>query len=195
VSGPWDTLSAFLIDTERLKLVERSAWVSDRSRHENSAEHSWHLTLGMLALARELKLPIDLDKALRMALVHDLCEIDAGDVSVFDVAARAAKAQAERDCIARLAACGLAVGPELEDLWYEYEAQETVESRWVRVLDRLMPFVVNLANGGQAWKDRAITRTQVLHVNEPIRRHAPELFHWMLCRIDECVAQGWIVDA
>ncbi len=195
MSAPWDALSAFLIDTERLKLVERSAWVSDRSRHENSAEHSWHLTLGLLAIARELKLTFDLEKALRMALVHDLCEIDAGDVSVFDTAARAAKAQAERDCIARLAACGLAIGPELESLWTEYEAQETVESRWVRVMDRLMPFVVNLANGGQAWKDRAITRTQVVHVNDPIRRHAPELFQWMLGRIDECVARGWIVEA
>jgi putative hydrolases of HD superfamily len=194
VSAPWDALCAFLIDTERLKLVERSAWVSDRSRHENSAEHSWHLALGLLAIARELKLSFDLDRALRMALIHDLCEIDAGDVSAFDTAARVAKAQAERDGIARLAAGGLAIGPEIESLWYEYEAQETVESLWVRVLDRLMPFVVNLANGGQAWKDRAITRTQVVRVNEPVRRNAPELFDWMLARIDECVARGWLVE-
>ena len=155
MSAPWDALCAFLIDTERLKLVQRSAWVSDRSRHENSAEHSWHLTLGLLAIARELRLSFDLEKAVRMALIHDVCEIDAGDASVYDVEARAAKAQAERDCIARLAAGGLAIGPEIEALWLEYEAQQSIESRWVRVLDRLMPFVVNLSNGGQAWKDRA----------------------------------------
>jgi putative hydrolase of HD superfamily len=192
LSATWDRLCAFLIDAERLKLVERSAWVSDRSRHENSAEHSWHLALGLLAIARELNVPLDLEKALRMALIHDLCEIDAGDVSVYDAEARAAKAQAERDCIARLASSGLALGPEIESLWLEYEAQETLESRWVRVLDRLMPFVVNLANGGQAWKDRAITRSQVLRINEPVREHAPELFDWMLVRIEVCVAQGWL---
>jgi len=192
VSAPWERLCAFLIDTGRLKLVERSAWVSDRSRHENSAEHSWHLALGLLAIARELSLPLDLDKALRMALIHDLCEIDAGDVSAYDAAARAAHAQAERECIERLAASGLALGPELSALWLEYEAQETLESRWVRVLDRLMPFVVNLSNGGQAWKDHAITRSQVVRINDPVREHAPELFAWMLGRIDDCVAWGWL---
>lgn len=192
MSDRWDRLCAFLIDTERLKLVERSAWVSDRSRHENSAEHSWHLALGLLAIARELDLAFDLEKALRMALIHDLCEIDAGDASVYDVPARAAKAQAERDGIARLASSGLALGPELESLWLEYEAQETIESRWVRVLDRLMPFIVNLSNGGQAWKDRAITRSQVVRINDPVREHAPELFAWMLVRIDLCVAEGWL---
>jgi len=192
LSAPWDALCAFLIDTERLKLVERSAWVSDRSRHENSAEHSWHLALGLLVIARELGLAFDLEKALRMALVHDLCEIDAGDVSAYDTAARAAHAQAERAGIARLAASGLVVGPEIEALWLEYEAQLSIESRWVRVMDRLMPFIVNLANGGQAWKDRDITRTQVLRISEPVRLQAPELFAWLSLRLDECVQRGWL---
>lgn len=192
MSAPWDALCAFLIDTERLKLVERSAWVSDRSRHENSAEHSWHLALGLLAVARELDLAFDLDKALRMALIHDLCEIDAGDVSAYDEPARAATAQAEREGIARLAASGLVLGPEIEALWLEYESQATIESRWVRVVDRLMPFIVNLANGGQAWKDRDITRTQVLRISEPVRVQAPELFAWMSLRLDDCVARGWL---
>jgi 5'-deoxynucleotidase YfbR-like HD superfamily hydrolase len=130
-----------------------------------------------------------------MALIHDLCEIDAGDVSVYDSVARAAKAQAERDCISRLAASGLAIGPEIEALWLEYEAQQSVESRWVRVLDRLMPFVVNLSNGGQAWKDRSITRSQVIRINEPVREHAPDLYAWMLRRIDECVARQWLQES
>jgi hypothetical protein len=62
----------------------------------------------------------------------------------------------------------------------------------VRVLDRLMPFVVNLANGGQAWKDQSITRSQILRVNEPVRRHAPELFDWMVLRIEVCIERGWL---
>jgi putative hydrolase of HD superfamily len=187
-----DRLATFLIDVERLKLVQRTAWVSDLSRHENSAEHSWHLALGLMAVARELDVPIDLSKALRMALVHDLCEIDAGDVSAYDLAARAANEANERAAMQRLGACGLLVGPELEALWLEYEAQVTPESRWVRVLDRLMPFVVNLGNGGQAWKDGAISRSQVRKINEPVRERAPEIYAWMLGRIDECVDAGWL---
>jgi 5'-deoxynucleotidase YfbR-like HD superfamily hydrolase len=194
MSERWQRLCDFLIDAERLKRVERTAWISDLSRHENTAEHSWHLTLGLLAVARELDLDIDLGKAMRMAVIHDLCEIDAGDVSAYDVAGRAAIAAVERAAIARLSACGLVLGPEIEALWLEYEAQQTPESRWVRVLDRVLPFVVNLGNGGQAWKDRGITRSQVLQINAPVREHAPEIFAWMLTRIDDCVARGWLKE-
>jgi 5'-deoxynucleotidase YfbR-like HD superfamily hydrolase len=194
MSERWERLCDFLIDTERLKRVERTAWVSDLSRHENTAEHSWHLTLGLLAVARELDLDIDLAKAMRMAVIHDLCEIDTGDVSAYDTARRAAIAVKERAAIARLSACGLALGPEIEALWLEYEAQQTPESRWVRVLDRLLPFVVNLGNGGQAWKDGGITRSQLLQINAPVRDHAPEIFAWMLTRIDDCVSRGWLKE-
>ena len=76
-------LVAFLTDIERLKLVKRKAYVSDMSRRENSAEHSWHLSLGWLAIAQELNIKIDLAKALAMALIHDTCEIDAGDTPAF----------------------------------------------------------------------------------------------------------------
>jgi len=101
VSAPWDALSTFLIDTERLKLVERSAWVSDRSRHENTAEHSWHLTLGLLALARELKLPFDLEKALRIDLAA-LPAATAGDSRrAPDTAGKTAAARLARGRAAR----------------------------------------------------------------------------------------------
>jgi len=192
VSAPHRQRLDFLLAAHDLTAVLRVNRLLNGSRCETSAEHSWHLALGLLAIARELDLPLDLEKALRMALVHDLCEIDAGDVSAYDAEARAAKAQAERECIERLAASGIALGSELLALWLEYEAQETLESRWVRVLDRLMPFVVNLSNGGQAWKDHAITRSQVVRINDPVREHAPELFAWMLGRIDDCVARGWL---
>lgn len=190
----FDTILAFLADIERLKLVQRRAWLSDLSRRENSAEHSWHMTVGLLTVARELNLPIDLPKALRMALVHDICEVDAGDISVYDPR-RAEKTAAERACIERMAAYDLAFAPELQGLWEEYEAQKTLESRWVKVLDRLMPFLTNLMTSGQTWREQGIARSQVLTINEPIRVKAPELFAWMLGRIDEAVAKGWLLDA
>ncbi len=186
--------AAFLIDAERLKLVERRAYVSDLSRRENSAEHSWHLALGLLTLARELDLDIDLPKALTMAIIHDVCEIDAGDTPAYG-AARSDQHEAERRCVERLAGYGLRFGAELRALWLEYEAQETRESRWVKVLDRVMPFVVNLACEGRNWLDQSVTRTQLLKVSEPVRQHAPEIFAWMVARVEDCVQRGWLRDA
>jgi len=188
------TVAAFLIDAERLKLVERRAYVSNLSRRENSAEHSWHLALGLITLARELDLEIDLPRALMMAVVHDLCEIDAGDTPAYGPA-RPDQHEAERQCIERLAGHGLKFGAEMRQLWLEYEAQETRESRWVKVLDRVMPFVVNLACEGKNWQEQSISRSQVLKINEPVRRHAPEVFEWMVGRVEDCVRKGWLRDA
>lgn len=185
---------AFLTDLERLKLVSRRAYVSDLSRRENSAEHSWHLALGLLTIAHELDLPIDLHKALVMALIHDICEIDAGDTPVYG-AHRPDQHDAELRCIQRLASHGVAFGPTLHDLWLEYEAQESLESRWVKVLDRVMPFIVNLATQGQNWKEQSISRSQVLRVSQPVRDHAPEIYQWMVERIEGCVRDGWLLDA
>ena len=184
----------FLIDMERLKLVPRKAYVSDFSRRENSAEHSWHLAIGLLALARELDLQIDLNKALVMALIHDTCEIDAGDTPAYG-ASRPNQHEAELACINRLSSHGVKFGAELRQLWLEYEAQESRESRWVRVLDRVMPFVVNLATQGRNWKEQSIRRSQVLQVSKPVQDHAPEIYAWMEERIEECVRAGWLIDA
>jgi putative hydrolase of HD superfamily len=184
----------FVIDLERLKLVERKACVSDLTRRENSAEHSWHLALGLLTLAHELNLKIDLHKALVMALIHDTCEIDAGDSPAYG-ADRPDQHEAELRCVQRLAAHDVTFGLQLHDLWNEYEAQVSIESRWVKVLDRLMPFVVNLATRGQNWKEQGISRSQLLKVSHPVRDHAPEIYEWMIQRIEICVADGWLRDA
>jgi putative hydrolase of HD superfamily len=187
-------LVAFLTDVERLKLVERKAYVSDMSRRENAAEHSWHLAVGLVAIAHELNLKIDLHKALVMALIHDLCEIDAGDTPAFGPQ-RPDQHEAELRCIQRLAAYDLGVSPSVHELWLEYEAQVSIESRWVKVLDRLMPFIINLATQGINWKEQSISRSQVLRVSQPVREHAPEIYQWMLGRIEVCVKAGWLIDA
>jgi len=186
-------LVELLTDLERLKLVSRRAYVSDLSRRENSAEHSWHLAVGLLVLAQEMDLPIDLHKALTMALIHDVCEIDAGDTPVYG-AQRPDQHERERACIERLASGGLAFGPLLRELWLEYEAQQSMESRWIKVMDRVMPFVVNLATQGRNWKEQSVSRSQVLRVSEPVRDTAPEIYAWMERRMQQCVADGWLRD-
>lgn len=186
-------IADFLAEADRLKQVTRASYIGGASRRENSAEHSWHLALGLLVLARELDTEIDLPKALAMALIHDLCEIDAGDTPIYSL--RPDQHDAERRCIERLAGYGLKFGDELRELWLEYEAQVTRESRWVKVMDRLLPFISNLGTEGKSWRERSIARSQVLRINEGVRAHAPEVFAWMLVRIDECVDKGWLLDA
>jgi putative hydrolase of HD superfamily len=86
-------------------------------------------------------------------------------------------------------------GPSLQELWLEYEAQVSVESRWVKVMDRLMPFIVNLSTQGINWKEQSVSRSRVLRVSEPVREHAPEVYRWMSGRVEECVKARWLIDA
>jgi putative hydrolase of HD superfamily len=191
---PLPAIVAFLTDIERLKLVKRRAYVSDLSRQENSAEHSWHLAMGLMIVAQELSLELDLHKALVMALNHDVCEIDADDTPAFGPL-RPEQQAVEFECIERLATTGGTFGQQMRTLWLEYEEQITIESRWVKVLDRLMPFIVNLAANGRNWKEQSISRSQLLRVNAPVKAHAPEIFRWMEQRIEQCVRDGWLHDA
>ena len=186
-------LVTFLTDVERLKLVKRKAYVSDLSRRENSAERSWHLAFGLLAIAQELNLKIDLHKALVMALIHDICEIDAGDTPAFGPQ-RPDQHEAELRCIERLAGYDLKFAPSIRELWLEYEVQESVESRWVKVLDRVMPFIIHFSNDGLAWKEQSVSRSRLKKVCEPVRVHAPEIYEWMQGKIEEAVRAGWLID-
>ena len=187
----FDEIFDFLIEMDKLKGVYRRSFLSDQSRNENSAEHSWHLAMALLLLQDEVDLSIDIFRTMKMALVHDVCEIGAGDISVYDPG-RSDKHGEEEEYLAGLKGMNLAVTEEIYDLWDEYEKQETEESRWVRVLDRLLPFCLNMATEGKAWKEQGIRREQVVRINDPIRQQAPELFSWIMDKIDFAVGKGWL---
>ena len=180
-----------LMDLDGLKSVYRSAYLSDRSRHENSAEHSWHVAIALLALNDSMQLDIDVDHAVRIALVHDICEIGAGDVSVYDPE-RSSRATAERAYMSELAAEHKGFALEIEELWNEYEKQETPESRWVKVVDRLLPFLMNLATEGKTWREQGIRYSQVIEINRVVANKSPEIYRWMETEIDRAVELGWL---
>jgi len=115
-----------ICEVDKLKSVDRASYIGDGSRRENSAEHSWHLAFGLTAFARELNVQLDLEKALMMALIHDVCEIDAGDTPAFTYT-REEQHEAELKCLDRLASTGLKVSSEIRELWIEYEEQKTIE--------------------------------------------------------------------
>lgn len=169
---PTDRLSSqirFLVETEKLKTVLRRTSPINAARRENTAEHSWTLTLMAVVLAEHANQPLDLLRVLRMLLVHDLVEIDAGDTFRYDTSAHATKADREARAAERI--FGLLPEPqatELRELWQEFEARTSAEATFANSLDRLMPLLQNSHNGGGSWLEHGVTREQALESNRHI---------------------------
>jgi putative hydrolase of HD superfamily len=164
-----DAALAFFMEMDRLKGVERRNRLADGSRRENTAEHSWHLGVAALVFAPFATEPVDIGRAVAMALAHDIVEIDAGDTFAYDVGDDAATKQArEQSAADRL--FGLlpdGQGSALRALWDEYEHGETPEARFVMALDRMAPMLLNIAEGGTTWREHGIVRDRVIARNGP----------------------------
>jgi len=184
---------AFLVEADRLKGVLRQTSIASGARLENSAEHSWHLALMASVLAGYAAEPVDLLRVLRMVLIHDLIEIDAGDTFAYDEAANATKEAREELAADRLFGM-LPPGQDAEfrALWDEFEAGATPESRYANALDRLQPLLLNAENGGGSWRTHGIRRSQVLQRMEPIRTGTPELWPVVLAVVDWACAEEHI---
>ena len=188
-----DDLFAFLIEMDKLKSVYRKTYLTDQSRNENSAEHSWHLALAVLTVREKFDLPFDALHALKLALIHDICEIDAGDLSVFDQNRENKHADEER-CIDRLSTFSEPFAAQLKPLWEEYEAQQSEEARWVKVLDRLLPLMTNLQTKGRVWREMGISASQVREVMAFIESRSPEIHAWIMTRVEFAVGEGRLLD-
>ncbi len=189
-----DSVVNFLMKLEKLKSVYRKSYVTDLTRQENSAEHSWHLAMALLILGKDIQADLDINHALKMALVHDVCEIDTGDISVYSPE-RDSITKQERRYIEDLVTDEVPYSIEIKELWEEYEAQETVESRCVKVLDRLLPFIINIHTDGKTWQEQNISKSQVIEINQIIKSEASEIFDWMQPYIEKAVENGWLQDS
>ena len=160
----------FISEIDKLKTVLRQTTLLDDSRRENSAEHSWHVALMAFVLAEHADVDgLDIFRIVRMLLIHDIVEVDAGDTFCYDLDGMAEKAKKERQAAERI--FGLLPADqadELRGLWQEFEARETPEARFANALDRLQPVMHNLQTGGNAWRRHGITREQVLERNAVI---------------------------
>ena len=186
---------AFVAEIDKLKQILRQTQLMDGSRRENSAEHSWHLALMALTLAEYADAPIDIARVVRLVLIHDLVEIDAGDTFCYDAQANLSKAEREQAAAARI--FGLlpeAQGRALHELWDEFEAGATADARFANALDRLEPLLQNFRNEGGTWRAHGITRAAVLRRMEPIKTGAPALWPYVLHVIEACCAAGYIAE-
>jgi len=169
---------AFLNEADRLKTIVRGTTLCDASRYENSAEHSWHLTLYALVLADQAGPDVDTTLAIKMLILHDLVEIDAGDNPIFgnyDAAEMALKEAQAADRIFGLLPGDL--NRDLRTVWEEFEAAQTPTAQFAKSLDRFQPPMQNLQSGGGSWTDYNVTQEQIAQkVGSKIAIGAPALW-------------------
>ena len=177
----------FLAAIDKLKHVLRQSPVSGLSRKENSAEHSWHVAMYAAVLGGSIRPEADLGRVLKMLLIHDIVEIEAGDTPLHGDQSNRER-QAERELEAAQNLFGLLPEPqgnEFLELWKEFERGETAEAKLSKALDRLQPVIQNINNGGGTWTDNEVTREQVYERCGPeIESGSPELWDYVKTLIE-----------
>ncbi len=182
----------FILEVDRLKEIFRQTLVTQSRRQENDAEHSWHLCLMVLVLAEHANAPdLDVLRVLKMLLIHDLVEIDAGDTFAYDETGRAD--QREREVRAAERLFGLLPadqGAEFRALWEEFEARATAEARFAAAMDRFHPMLLNCATEGAAWRKHGVTHDRVVARNRHIAEGAEAVWTYAAGMLREAVARG-----
>ncbi|AMG07106.1 HD domain-containing protein [Vibrio parahaemolyticus] len=185
---------ALLIELDKLKSVLRRTRVkSAEGRLENSGEHSWHVTLMAVLMVEHANAPVDICRVMKMLLIHDVVEIDAGDTFVYDTAA--SKEQAEKEIKAAERLFGMLPtdqGQELLALWLEFEAAQSDDAKYAKALDRLIPMLLNYHTNGQSWKENSVTREQALTINKRIEFGSVTLWDKAKELIEEATEKGWL---
>ena len=181
----------FILEIDRLKGVLRRSLLLESRRRENSAEHSWHLAMLALVLAEHANEAVDLLHTLKLLLIHDVVEIDAGDTYAYDDDSHDGKIERERTAAIRI--FGLLPpdqAVEMTALWEEYEAQRTPEARFALALDRFMPFLHNYHTGGITWRENRVTRAQVEDRMSPVGTGSDALGAAVAAVVEEATASG-----
>lgn len=187
---------AFIIEADKLKTILRQSYISDASRRENDAEHSWHLALMAITLYEHANAPeLNLLKILRMLILHDIVEIDAGDTYIYDEEHKRDQAKRERQAADRL--FGLLPpdqAAEFRQIWEEFEAGLTAEARFAKAIDRLHPMLLNFLAGGKTWQKHNVVADQVRSINQRIEEGSSELWEYAQNLIEKAVSNGILAD-
>lgn len=191
----WDMQQVidFILELDKLKAVTRKVRPLGQDRYENSAEHSWQIALLAASLAPYAESPVDIDRVVRMLLVHDIGEIDTGDTMVFVEGGWEERKAAELAAVTRIFGLLPAEqGAELLSLWKEFERGETADARFANAADRAMPVLLNLANAGQSWRENGISYERVVaRVAPPIKAGCPALWDYLESRLEHARDKGW----
>ena len=183
----------FLVEVGHLTAIVRGTRTADGSRRENSAEHSWHLAMFATVLAEYADGPVDVGRVVRMLLIHDIVEIDAGDTPVFGGTSAAEQAIGEQQAARRL--FGMLPpdqAGELLELWTEFEAAETDDAKFAKALDRLQPTVLNHVVGGGTWIDYDVDDATERSATQVIADGSPTLWEAAGAVRADAIDHGWL---
>ncbi len=186
----------FALEVDKEKQIGRQTYRSDNQTKENDAEHAWHTALMTILLSEYSSAPFDVMKTVTMLLIHDIVEIDAGDTYAYDDAAIATQTEREMRAAKRI----FGMLPEdqakkMMDLWLEFEAQESTEARFAKVMDNIQPIMLNAATDGRAWAEHEVKLSKILRRNKNVPDDSPALWDYMLNNyIMPNVEKGRIID-
>ena len=181
---------SFIIEIEKLKDVHRKTRPVGLDRYENSAEHSWHVCLSALMLKDYANEEIDIDRVIKMLLIHDLGEIDAGDTIVYASETQEIKDKEAAGLQRVLDILPSGKAQEYMGLWHEFEAGETADSKYAKAIDRVPPLLHNLHGDGHSWKDNNIGKEKVLGLNKRIAEGSKELWSVLESKLEKAVESG-----
>lgn len=184
---------AIVLELDKLKSVYRKSYVTAEQRYENSAEHSWHLATMLMAVSNYFPSKFNLAHAVKIALTHDICEIGAGDVCTYHVDAN--RSSDEAQYLSSLQQSFPRFGDEVRELWQEYEDQRSLEAKWVKTIDKLLPFILNLEAHGKTWQEQGISPEMVINHHKFIDEISPSLYAWMLEKIKDASENGWFTTS
>lgn len=181
----------FIREIDKLKYIFRKTKLINSDRPENDAEHSWHLAMMAIVLAGHANEPIDLEKVMKMVLIHDIVEIDSGDVFAYDTTKSHDNFDEELKAARRI--FGILPEEQAEEfinLWIEFEEMKTPESKFARALDRLEPLLQNASNNGGTWREFDVKYDKVIEKKKAIKDGSEELWKFAKQLIDESVEKG-----
>lgn len=183
----------FTAEIDKMTSILRRTMLVDGSRRENDAEHSWHIALMALLFEEYATEPVNISRAVKMCLVHDLIEIYAGDTFAYDVAGNADKAEREAAAADKLfAQLPSEQGSEIRSLWEEFDAMQTPDAKYAACMDRLQPFLHNTLTSGHTWVESGTVRPSVEKRMAIIKDFMPEVYKWVEKNLDNALAKGWL---
>ena len=188
-----DQLLRFTALVDKMTGIMRHTLLIDKSRRENDAEHSWHIALMALLFKDYAPKGTNIERAVKMCIIHDLVEIYAGDTFAFDKDGNKDKEERERQAADKLFSqipCGVAA--EIRSLWEEFDRMDTLDSRYAATMDRLQPFLHNTLTAGHTWIEGNPSVGDVLKRIEVAKETVPELWTWVEKNIDHAVKMGWL---
>lgn len=185
----------FIVEVDKVKKIMRQTYLSDASRKEDDAEHSWHLALMAVLLKEYSNEEVDLTKVIPMVLIHDLVEIDAGDTYAYSGESAAVTEARERKAAERV----FGILPEdqekvFRDLWEEFEAYQTPEAKFAHVLDNCQPMLLNDASNGLSWTEHQVRKSQIYKRNEHTAEGSRKIWNYMQSLIQKHIDLGHVID-